>query len=109
MRAKQHFAGDVDRKKNLGVLLHGDGAFSGQGVVFETLDMSALPDYTVGGTIHLIVNNPGPQPTASCAAWVDTTAGQAVSAACRLKAITNERTRSTTGVFHLGTPAEGAA
>lgn len=57
VRAKQFYSNDEDRTRNLGVLLHGDGAFSGQGVVYETLDMSALPDYTVGGTIHLIVNN----------------------------------------------------
>ncbi len=41
----------------MAILLHGDGAFSGQGIVYETLDMSGLPDYTVGGTIHLVVNN----------------------------------------------------
>jgi 2-oxoglutarate dehydrogenase E1 component len=57
VRAKQHFSRDADRAKNLGVLLHGDGAFSGQGVVYETLAMSDLPDYTVGGTIHIVVNN----------------------------------------------------
>lgn len=57
MRAKQFYSGDEDRTKNMGVLLHGDGAFSGQGVVYETLDMSYLPDYTVGGTVHLVVNN----------------------------------------------------
>ena len=57
VRAKQHFAGDADRSRTLGVLLHGDGAFAGQGVVYETLDMSGLPEYTTGGTIHIIVNN----------------------------------------------------
>lgn len=57
MRAKQFYSADEDRTKNMGVLLHGDGAFSGQGIVYETLDMSGLPDYTVGGTVHLIVNN----------------------------------------------------
>eukprot|EP00239_Pterosperma_sp_CCMP1384_P007235 CAMPEP_0197848668 /NCGR_PEP_ID=MMETSP1438-20131217/9557_1 /TAXON_ID=1461541 /ORGANISM="Pterosperma sp., Strain CCMP1384" /LENGTH=974 /DNA_ID=CAMNT_0043461027 /DNA_START=275 /DNA_END=3199 /DNA_ORIENTATION=- len=56
-RAKQYYTGDVDRSKVMPVLLHGDGAFSGQGIVYETLDMSALPDYTVGGTIHIVVNN----------------------------------------------------
>ncbi|BDA47181.1 2-oxoglutarate dehydrogenase, mitochondrial [Coccomyxa sp. Obi] len=57
VRAKQYYSDDRDRTKNLGVLLHGDGSFSGQGVVYETLDMSALPDYTVGGVIHIVVNN----------------------------------------------------
>lgn len=57
VRAKQYYSDDHDRTGNLGVLLHGDGSFSGQGVVYETLDMSALPDYTVGGVIHIVVNN----------------------------------------------------
>ncbi len=56
-RAKQYYQDDTDRHKSLPILLHGDGAFSGQGIVFETLDMSQLVDYTVGGTIHLVVNN----------------------------------------------------
>ena len=57
VRAKQYYSEDGERSKNMGVLMHGDGSFAGQGVVYETLDMSALPDYTVGGTIHVIVNN----------------------------------------------------
>lgn len=57
VRAKQYYSDDHDRTRNLGILLHGDGSFSGQGVVYETLDMSALPDYTVGGVIHIVVNN----------------------------------------------------
>ena len=64
VRAKQYYSDDADRGRNLGVLLHGDGAFAGQGVVYETLDMSALPDYTVGGCIHLIVNNQARAPGA---------------------------------------------
>eukprot|EP00878_Enallax_costatus_P004918 GHUV01005173.1.p1 GENE.GHUV01005173.1~~GHUV01005173.1.p1 ORF type:complete len:711 (+),score=203.05 GHUV01005173.1:2140-4272(+) len=56
-RAKQFFMDDHDRSKSVAVLLHGDGAFSGQGIVFETLDLCGLFDYTVGGTIHLVVNN----------------------------------------------------
>ncbi|KAL1295658.1 hypothetical protein HN51_056512 [Arachis hypogaea] len=56
-RAKQYFSNDVDRKKNMGVLIHGDGSFAGQGVVYETLHLSALPNYTTGGTIHIVLNN----------------------------------------------------
>ena len=57
VRAKQFFSDDKNRSKNLGILMHGDGSFSGQGVVYETLDMQALPDFSVGGTIHVVVNN----------------------------------------------------
>ena len=46
-----------ERSTHMPILLHGDGAFSGQGIVYETLDMSGLPDYTVGGCVHLVVNN----------------------------------------------------
>lgn len=56
-RAKQYYTDDPTRTRSMPILLHGDGAFSGQGIVFETLDMSALTDYTVGGTVHLVVNN----------------------------------------------------
>ncbi|GAA0161965.1 dehydrogenase [Lithospermum erythrorhizon] len=56
-RAKQYFSNDVDRTKNMGILIHGDGSFAGQGVVYETLHLSALPNYTTGGTIHIVVNN----------------------------------------------------
>lgn len=41
----------------MAILLHGDGAFSGQGIVYETLDIGALPEYSTGGTVHLVVNN----------------------------------------------------
>ena len=57
VRAKQYYSDDYSRDRNMGILLHGDGSFAGQGVVYETLDMSALPDYSVGGVIHLVVNN----------------------------------------------------
>uniref|UniRef100_A0A1D1YN04 2-oxoglutarate dehydrogenase, mitochondrial n=2 Tax=Anthurium amnicola TaxID=1678845 RepID=A0A1D1YN04_9ARAE len=56
-RAKQYYSNDIDRTKNLAVLMHGDGSFAGQGVVYETLHLSALPNYTTGGTIHIVVNN----------------------------------------------------
>ena len=57
VRAKQYYSDDGDRSRNMGILMHGDGSFSGQGVVYETLDMSALPGYATGGTIHVVVNN----------------------------------------------------
>lgn len=56
-RAKQYYSNDKERKKNKGVLIHGDGSSVGQGVVYETLHLSALPNYTTGGTIHIVVNN----------------------------------------------------
>ncbi|XWS56551.1 hypothetical protein CRYUN_Cryun09bG0095100 [Craigia yunnanensis] len=56
-RAKQYYSNDVDRTKNMAVLIHGEGSFAGQGVVYETLHLSALPNYTTGGTIHIVVNN----------------------------------------------------
>ena len=43
--------------KVMSVLIHGDAAFSGQGVVYETFHLSALPQYTTHGTIHIVVNN----------------------------------------------------
>ncbi|CCH61431.1 hypothetical protein TBLA_0E03770 [Henningerozyma blattae CBS 6284] len=49
---------DLDNKtKAIGVLLHGDAAFSGQGVVYETMGFENLPEYSTGGTIHVITNN----------------------------------------------------
>ncbi|XP_028154178.1 2-oxoglutarate dehydrogenase complex component E1 isoform X2 [Diabrotica virgifera virgifera] len=56
-RAEQFYRGDGEGKKVMSILLHGDAAFSGQGVVFETMHLSELPDYTTHGTVHIVVNN----------------------------------------------------
>uniref|UniRef100_A0A069DY23 2-oxoglutarate dehydrogenase complex component E1 n=1 Tax=Panstrongylus megistus TaxID=65343 RepID=A0A069DY23_9HEMI len=56
-RAEQFYRGDGEGKKVMSILLHGDAAFCGQGVVFETFHLSDLPDYTTHGTVHIIVNN----------------------------------------------------
>jgi 2-oxoglutarate dehydrogenase E1 component len=57
VRAKQTRHGDVEHKRVIGILVHGDAAFAGQGLVPETLQLSNLPGYRTGGTVHLIVNN----------------------------------------------------
>ena len=58
VRAKQTQRDDAsDRRKVLGILMHGDAAFAGQGVVAETFAFSDLRGYRTGGTIHVIVNN----------------------------------------------------
>ncbi len=56
-RALQDRAGDVERERVLPILVHGDGALAGQGVVAETLNLSQLKGYRTGGTVHIVVNN----------------------------------------------------
>jgi len=56
-RAKQFFHKDIKRQKVIPVLIHGDAAFAGQGVVAECFAMSGLKGHNTGGTIHIIVNN----------------------------------------------------
>ena len=56
-RAKQYFHKDKERNKVIPILIHGDAAFAGQGVVAECFAMSGLPGHNTGGTIHIVVNN----------------------------------------------------
>ncbi|MBN8926349.1 MAG: 2-oxoglutarate dehydrogenase E1 component [Rhodospirillales bacterium] len=58
VRARQDKAGDTQRRSSvMAILMHGDAAFAGQGLVYETLAMSQLIGYRTGGTVHLVVNN----------------------------------------------------
>lgn len=58
-RAKQFFMGNTEecKTKVMPILMHGDAAFAGQGVVYETMQLANVEDFDVGGTIHVIVNN----------------------------------------------------
>ncbi|XP_013769208.1 2-oxoglutarate dehydrogenase-like, mitochondrial [Pundamilia nyererei] len=56
-KAEQFYRGDTQGKKVMSILMHGDAAFAGQGVVYETFHLSELPSYTTNGTIHVVVNN----------------------------------------------------
>jgi len=58
VRARQDMAGDTHgRRSVMGIVMHGDAAFAGQGLVYETLAMSQLIGYRTGGTIHVVTNN----------------------------------------------------
>ncbi|KAG2207543.1 hypothetical protein INT47_004293 [Mucor saturninus] len=56
-KALQFYNKDTDGSRSMSILMHGDAAFAGQGVVYETMGFYDLPSYSTGGTIHIVVNN----------------------------------------------------
>jgi 2-oxoglutarate dehydrogenase E1 component len=71
MRSRQDRVGDTARQQGLVILIHGDAAFAGEGIIQETLNLSELDAYRIGGTLHVIVNNQigfttGPREARSC-------------------------------------------
>jgi len=56
-RAKQDRFGDFKRERGMMISLHGDAAFIGEGIVQETLNIAGIPAYTIGGTLHIVLNN----------------------------------------------------
>lgn len=57
VRAEQKLKKDVKKKKVMGLLVHGDAAFSGLGIVTEALQLSNLEGFDIGGVIHIVINN----------------------------------------------------
>src|SRR5262249_39650559 len=57
VRAQQDRFNDNDRRDVFGIIMHGDAAFAGEGVIQETLNLGKLAGYTVGGALHIIINN----------------------------------------------------
>ncbi|MFN7812548.1 MAG: 2-oxoglutarate dehydrogenase E1 component, partial [Planctomycetia bacterium] len=71
MRSRQDRAGDQGRNRGMVILIHGDAAFAGEGIIQETLNLSELEAYRIGGTLHVVVNNQigfttGPREARSC-------------------------------------------
>lgn len=58
-RAKQYYLGNTEESKRrvMPILMHGDAAFAGQGIVYETMQLAHVDDFSVGGTVHVVVNN----------------------------------------------------
>uniref|UniRef100_A0A8B9RG91 2-oxoglutarate dehydrogenase complex component E1 n=1 Tax=Astyanax mexicanus TaxID=7994 RepID=A0A8B9RG91_ASTMX len=56
-KAEQFYCGDTEGNRVMSILLHGDAAFAGQGIVYETFHLSDLPSYTTHGTVHVVANN----------------------------------------------------